>query len=78
MLVDKFLDSSKITQAICLIIPILGWITEIMIRFSAMLRRPNFDNIFMFIASIPMGIIIALIDIVFVVILNGDPIFMKV
>lgn len=76
-MVDKFLDSSKLVQAICLLVPVLGWITELIIRFDVMAHNPHIDNIVMFILAIPFGTFIGYVDLVVVVLLNGDFVLMK-
>ncbi len=77
-MVKKFYNSSKISQILCLIIPIFNWITEIIVRFSAMIHRPHFDNIVMFILSLLLGQFIGYIDLLVVAILGGKFIFMKI
>ena len=54
----------RLVQIILLLIPGVNWVTEFIVRLSAMIERPSFKNILGFIIAIPFGIIIGWLDIV--------------
>jgi len=66
---DKwFKGQSKLIKVILLVIPFVGWICEILIRLSALLRKQSTVNIVGFILFLIGGIIFAYVDLIFVII----------
>ena len=66
-----------LVKIILLLIPVVNWITEIVVRVSALLEKPDLMNIVGFIIAIPFGIIVGWVDIV-CVILTGHLFLAKV
>ena len=60
----KFQKLPRLVQIILLLIPVVNWVTEVIVRVSAMIEKPNLINIVGFILAIPFGIIIGWLDIV--------------
>ncbi len=53
---DKwFYSQSKLVQVILLIIPVVGWIMELLIRLSVMLRTKSVLHIVVFVLFIVVG-----------------------
>ena len=73
----KFQKLSLLVKIILLLIPVVNWITEIVVRVSALLEKPDLMNIVGFIIAIPFGIIVGWVDIV-CVILTGHLFLAKV
>lgn len=65
-----FYNQKKILQIILLLLPLVGWIVEILIRLSVMLRDEKFLNIGLFGIVLLFGWswIIVLVDMVYLVI----------
>lgn len=79
MTFDKwFYKQSKILQVILLIIPFVGWIVEILVRLSVMLRTKSLLHIVVFILYVIFGapMILEIIDIIWLV-LTGHLILAK-
>ena len=41
----KFKKQPRLIQLILLLIPVVGWITEILVRLSSFLRKPNLTSL---------------------------------
>ncbi len=65
-----FNEQSRIVQVLLLIIPFVGWVVEILVRLSALLRNPSGINLIGFILFIFLGgfWIPAIIDLIFLII----------
>ncbi len=69
---DKWFHSqSKLIQAILLLIPGVNWIVEILVRWSAVLRKGGILSIVVaIIVTIPSGIIIGWLDAIWTLLFN--------
>ena len=70
---DKWFNSqSRLVQVIIFILPIVGWVVEILVRLSALLRKQSTTNILGFVLYLVLGgfWIPALIDLIYLII-NG-------
>ena len=70
---DKWFNSqSRLVQVIIFILPIVGWVVEILVRLSALLRKQTTTNILGFVLYLVIGgfWIPVLIDLVYLI-LNG-------
>lgn len=72
MTVDKWFNSqSRLVQVILLLIPFVGWITELLVRLSVALRKHDLVSIIMAIVCfLPLGQIVGWIDIVWTLAFN--------
>jgi hypothetical protein len=64
-----FNKQSRLIQILLLLIPVVGWITEIFVRVTALLEKPTLENILGFI----FGLIIPVfgwLDLVWVLLFN--------
>lgn len=64
-----FNQQSRLVQLILLLIPVVGWITEIFVRVTAVLQKPTTGNIL----GVILGLIIPVfswIDLVWVILFN--------
>ena len=53
---DKwFYNQSKLVQVILLLIPFVGWIAELLIRLSVLLRDKSVINIVVFVVFVVVG-----------------------
>lgn len=66
----KFEGLSKLVKVILLIIPFVGWIVEILVRLSALLRKSSTLNIVGFVLYLVGGVIFAYVDLFFVIFTN--------
>lgn len=70
---DKWFNSqSRLLQVILLIIPFVGWVVELLVRLSVMLRKQDVVSVVVFILflAIGWGWILCLIDLIYLA-LNG-------
>lgn len=68
MHVDKWFNSqSRLLQVILLIIPFVGWVVEVLVRLSVMLRTKSLLHIVVFILFLVVGWgwVLNLIDIIY-------------
>ena len=66
-----FYKQNKLIQLILLLIPGVNWVVEICVRWSAFLNRPRlFTLIFAILATIPSGIALGLVDLVWMLLFN--------
>ena len=73
MTFDKwFNEQSRLVQVLLLIIPFVGWVIEILVRLSALLRNSSTTNILGLVLFIVIGgfWIPAVIDLIYLI-LNG-------
>ena len=64
---DKwFYSQSRILQIILLLIPVVGWIMELLIRFSVMRRTKSVVHIVVFIVFVVVGwaLILCVVDLI--------------
>lgn len=67
---DKWFNSqSRLVQVIIFILPIVGWVVEILVRLSALLRKQTTTNILGFVLYLVLGgfWIPVLIDLVYLI-----------
>lgn len=70
---DKWFNSqSRLVQVIIFILPVVGWVVEILVRLSALLRKQSTTNILGFVLYLLIGglWIPVLVDLVYLI-LNG-------
>ncbi len=72
MTFDKWFNSqSRLIQIILLLIPFVGWITELLVRLSVAMRKKDLVSVIMAIVCIlPIGQIVGWIDLVWVLVYN--------
>lgn len=72
MTFDKwFNNQSRLIQIILLLIPFVGWITELLVRLSVAMRKKDLVSVIMAIVCIlPIGQIVGWIDLVWVLVYN--------
>ncbi len=63
---NAFKSLPRLVQLLLLIIPGVGWITEIVVRLSAFIHGKAMNQLIILILSIPFGIIIQYVDFVWV------------
>lgn len=71
MQVDKwFNQQTKLVQAILLLLPIVGWVTELLVRLSVMLRTKSTLHIVVFIVFVVVGWgwVLAIADLVYLLV----------
>lgn len=67
---DKWFNSqSRLVQVIIFILPIVGWVVEILVRLSALLRKQSTTNILGFVLYLLVGgfWIPVLVDLVYLI-----------
>ena len=62
----KFQQLPRLVQVILLLIPFVNWVTEVVVRISAVFETPSFRNILGLIISIVFGLIWGWLDIIWV------------
>ncbi|MGN1061385.1 MAG: hypothetical protein ACI4QN_06590 [Candidatus Coproplasma sp.] len=70
MAFDKWFNSQdRLLQVILLILPVVGWIVELLVRLSVMLRKKDVVSIVVFVLFLVVGWswIICVIDLVYLV-----------
>ena len=68
---DKwFYNQSKLVQVILLLIPFVGWIAELLIRLSVLLRDKSVINIVIFVVFVVVGWgwVLAVADLIYLLI----------
>lgn len=69
MTFDKWFEQqSLLLKIILLVIPFVGWVVEILIRVSAVIRKQSVINIVGLVIGVIGGLIWAIVDLVFVII----------
>lgn len=77
MTFDKwFKEQSLIVKVILLIIPFVGWIIEVLVRLSAVLRNSSTNNIIGLVLGIIGNWIWAIIDLIYLLV-KGDLLFLE-
>ena len=64
----KFQKLPRLVQVILLLIPFVNWVTEVVVRISAVFEKPDFRNILGLIISLVFGLIFGWLDIIWVLI----------
>ena len=62
----KFQQLPRLVQVILLLIPFVNWVTEVVVRISAVFETPSLRNILGLIISIVFGLIWGWLDIIWV------------
>lgn len=69
MTFDKWFEEQALwLKIVLLIIPFVGWVVEILIRVSAIIRKQSVINIVGLVIGVIGGLIWAIVDLVFVII----------
>lgn len=63
-----FLKQSLIVKVLLLIIPVVGWFVEVVMRISALLNKSTTSNILGLILYLILGILLAFVDVVLVLV----------
>jgi len=70
---DKwFAKQDKLIKVILLIIPFVGWLCEILIRLSALIRKQSNINIIGFILFLITGLIVTYADLIWLIVKNEN------
>ena len=69
---DKWFHSqSRLIQAILLLIPVVNWIVEILVRWSAVLKKGGVVRIVVaIIVTLPSGVIVGWLDAIWTLLFN--------
>ncbi len=69
---DKWFHSqNKLIQVILLLIPVVNWIVEILVRWSAVLKKGGILRIIVaIIVTIPSGVVIGWLDAIWTLLFN--------
>ena len=65
-----FNKQSRLVQILLLLIPVVNWITEIVVRVSGVIQKPSLGNILGLIIVIVIPVIPGWIDLIWVLIFN--------
>ena len=65
-----FQKLSRLVQVLLLLIPVVNWVTEVVVRVSAVLERPDSRNILGLIIAIFVGFVFGWVDLVWVILFN--------
>jgi hypothetical protein len=69
MTFDKWFEEQALwLKIVLLVIPFVGWVVEILIRVSAIIRKQSVINIVGLVIGVIGGLIWAIVDLVFVII----------
>lgn len=71
-----FLKQSLIVKVLLLIIPVVGWFVEVVMRISALLAKGTTSNILGLILYIILGVIMAYVDVLFCL-LGQNPLLLE-
>lgn len=71
-----FYKQSILVQVILLLIPVVNWVVEVCVRWSAYMSRPKLLTLVFAILTIPLGIIFGWVDLVWLL-LTGHLLFAK-
>ena len=64
----KFQKLPRLIQVLLLLIPVVNWVTEVVVRISAVFEKPDFRNILGLAISIVFGLVWGWLDIIWVLI----------
>jgi hypothetical protein len=64
----KFQSLPRIVQFLLLLIPVVNWITEIVIRISAVVEKATVRNIIGLVIAIVVGFVFGWVDLVWVLV----------
>ncbi len=68
---DWFKKQDKIIQVLLLIIPVVNWFTEVIVRWSTWLKKGGLIRLIIcIVVTIPTGIIIGWLDAIWVILFN--------
>jgi len=62
----KFQKLPRLVQFILLLIPVVNWVTEIVVRVSALLEKPDLRNIVGALVAIFVGFVFGWVDLIWV------------
>ena len=65
-----FQKLSRLVQVLLLLIPVVNWVTEVVVRVSAVLERPDSRNVLGLIIAIFVGFFFGWVDLVWVILFN--------
>ncbi len=68
---DWFKKQDKIIQVLLLLIPVVNWFTEVIVRWSTWLKKGGLIRLIIcIVVTIPTGIIIGWLDAIWVILFN--------
>lgn len=65
-----FYKQSKLIQILLLLIPVVNWVVEVCVRWSAFFRRPKLLTLVFAIVTIPAGLVFGWVDLVWLLLFN--------
>lgn len=65
-----FNRQSRLLQIILLLIPGVNWITEILVRLTALFQKPSLRNLLGFIIALLVGFAFGWVDLIWVLLFN--------
>ncbi|MBO7369283.1 MAG: hypothetical protein J6U25_03260 [Clostridia bacterium] len=63
----KFQQLPRLVQILLLLIPVVNWVTEIIVRVSAVIEKTNLMNIIGLIIGLIGGVILGWIDLIWII-----------
>ena len=66
----KFQKLSRLVQIILLLIPVVNWLTEIIVRVSAALEKPTLMNVLGAVLALIFGLPLGWVDLIWVLLFN--------
>ena len=62
----KFQNLSRLVQVLLLLIPVVNWVTEIVVRVSACIEKPTLRNILGAVLALVLGLPLGWVDLIWV------------
>ena len=65
-----FNKQSRLVQFILLLIPGINWITEVVVRVTAVIQKPTTENILGVVLAVIVGFVFGWVDLIWVLLFN--------
>ena len=65
-----FNKQSRLVQIILLLIPGINWITEVVVRVTAVIQKPTTENILGVVLAVIVGFVFGWVDLIWVLLFN--------
>lgn len=65
-----FYKQSKLIQILLLLIPVVNWVVEVCVRWSAFFSRPKLLTLVFAIVTIPAGLVFGWVDLIWLLLFN--------
>jgi len=65
-----FKSLPRLVQIILLVIPVINWVVELIIRACQLIKKPNLVTVVMFIVSFVAGLVLGWVDLVWLLVNN--------